>query len=279
MFRLGFAAATVVATAGMAVAQSAETLTYAGAHVIQYGSTEWVPTASGSDRATVAYSNINPASTAFTRNFGVNTPGTRWIMGDDLQNLNLSGGTVLDQMTFSVVNGNSTAATGGGVAINVPANQLIATVSIWALLPGDFAPTAPNFETRVPLASFSVALPALNSLTFTNLTVSGLSSLNANLPANVWAGIVFDDNPLDPGDFSARAFRYGQVVSNQAATVGSSDGAFFFRDQINGVADAGGFQFSPPTISNFTYEIQTVPAPGAAGLIGLGLFAATRRRR
>lgn len=277
MNRFGLAAATVLASAGVAAAQ-AETLTYAGAQVVRYGGSEWIPS-TGVDRATAAYTNVNLASTSFTRNFGTNTPGTRWIMGDDLQSLNLTGGTLLDEMTFSVVNGNSASATGGGVAINVPANQLIATVAIWSILPGDFAPTAPNFETRAPLGSFSVALPALNSLTFTNLTVTGLASLNINLTANVWAGVVFDDNPLDAGDFSSRAFRYGQVISNQAATVGFSDGAFFFRDQINGIADAGGFQFAAPTISNFTFDLQTVPTPGAACLLGFGALAATRRRR
>lgn len=268
---------SIALLAAAAPSVHAEEITVLPSMRMVYGQDTWMQ--SEGERATAAYTNINLATTTFTRSFNTNTPGTSWLMGDDLQNLNLTGGSILDELTFSVVNGTGTGAAGGGVAINVAASAILADIFLWDILPTDFNPTAPNFETKPLLGSLSVPLPALNSLQGSNFTLTGLGNLNINVGSGaIFAAVLFRDNPAVPGDATAAAFRYGQLVANQQATVGASAN-FFFRDQVNGLADAAGLSFNPPLISNFNWAISTIPAPGAVAAFGLAGLAAARRRR
>lgn len=277
MKRLTCCSIALLAAAAAAPAVHAEEVTVLPAMKMVWGQDAWAQSAG--ERATAAYTNINLATTNFARNFSTNTPGTSWIMGDDLQNLNLTGGSIIDEVTFSVVNGASTSAVGGGVAINVAANAILADVFFWDILASDFNPTAPNFETKPLLGSITVALPALNSLQGSNFTITGLAAQNINVGSGaVFAGVLFRDNPSVASDDSAAAFRYGQLLANQPATVGTSAN-FFFRDQINGAADALGQAFNAPIVSNFNWSISTIPAPGAVAAFGLAGLAAARRRR
>lgn len=275
---LVLSAATIASIAGSAMAQQEE-LSKAPDQTLIFGSNVWTVGQTGT-RATNAYNCVNAASTSFDRNFATNPPAGTWIMGDDCQLLNLSGGSIVDEVTFSAVNGTSTSSLGGGTAINVAASAIQADIYFWDLLGTDFNPTAPNFETKALLGGFTVNLPALNSLTFGNLTVTGLSGLNINVGSgNVWMGVVFHDNASIAGDQTAAAQRYGQIIANQVPTVGASAN-FIFKDKINGVADAAGFTYnSPITQSNLNYRIATIPTPGSFALLGLGGLVVARRRR
>jgi hypothetical protein len=232
-----------------------------------------------------AYSNINPAPTIFTRNRiltgALAQPvGTQVVMGDNAVLAAGAAGSLVSEVSFSVVNGNG--GTTGGVpnpVVNVGANEVEAVVGIWN------NPGAPNtfspLEAAPALGLFSVALPALNSLFGGTFTVSGLEGLGINVTGSVFVGVFFRDAAGDLVNRANEASFYGQLLSNQAATVGSSDGATFFRERIgDGVGPADGlFGFAPPTVSNFQFEIVTVPAPASAALLGLGGLMASRRRR
>lgn len=272
----------VVAGLASGAAASFETAISTGVAQLNYGTGEWSYGVGGSEAINgTTYSNVNVATTTFTRNritagALAQPAGTTVIMGDSVNQVAGAAGGIIDEIRFSVVNGNSAAA---GNVQNVPAGEVQAVVAFWNN-PGALNGTI-VWETAPLLGAIAIDLPQLNSLFGGTYTVSGLSGLNIAVTQNMFMGVFFRDNAALPGNFALAASNYGQLVSNQGATIGASDNATFFRDRLgDGVGAADGlFGFAAPTVSNFNYEIKTIPTPGALAVLGLGGLVAGRRRR
>lgn len=198
-------------------------------------------------RTTTVYSNLATPLFAYTTTSGA----TVNEVGDDLD---MIGGGVLEEVTFSVWNGMSSTSplpnqlTSADLELNFYSGVLDAN-------------NVMNYSWSGGFSLDNVAL-GLAPGYFTLLTVNQLQSLNIALTPNIIASLTITD--LQGGSTKA-----GQVAYNPP-TIGSSYDMFMKNGQL------GWWFGGPPYIANFAWEIK-VPEP--AGLLLLGLAGLLIRRR
>jgi hypothetical protein len=103
----------------------------------------------------------------------------------------------------------------------------------------------------------------LSAGSFTDISVTGLSTLNIVLPQNVLVTQRFTQT-------SGTSTRYGTVINNTAPSVGSSGNTIFISNSAN---PAGYYPVGAFTNANLRYQIGIVPVPEPAGLAAVGVLA------
>lgn len=192
----------------------------------------------------VVYSNLVPDMDDFGN---VNTVQS-FEGGEKADDIQVVGGGVLNDITFAVYN------QGGFLGGSPSPSDVTLTIAL-ATMGGD---GLPDFG-GTPFFTHTFTTPTVGVNTPTVLTVD-LSSHNVVIPDNAMLMVGMW--------YSNFNFKHVKAVSG-AATVGSS-------------TDALRPNYMPGSLSNsgdLMYEITVVPAPAAAGLLGLGGLVAMRRRR
>lgn len=192
--------------------------------------------------------------------------GTKFL-ADDL-NMTGGGGT-LDEFTFSVANSNTVTVTARPrvrfYATDGAGGQPGTFLAGYSFNPIAFAPGVATFTTGPGLANPTI------------------------FPQNIWAAIFFDGSTAAPAPTTAQLNKLG-VGTFDAPTIGTSADQDWLSSLTGGANSlvnnpVGATRTSPfagAPVANYGWEFSflgATPAPGAAGLLGLGGLFAGRRRR
>ncbi|MEM9558816.1 MAG: hypothetical protein AAF995_00795 [Planctomycetota bacterium] len=186
------------------------------------------------------------------------------LLGDDVT-IGTSGR--LDVIETSVVN-----FTGPGVGFFETGTLLDGTLSVefWTINGAGDGLDTQFFDLDIDIGDLFGPAGLAGGGSGSFLTLSGLSGLGLDLTAGdqFVVGSRYENLSFAGGQNAGDDL--GQLTSAGPATAGSSQGVFFIE----------GFGFgSFSTINSDLQWALVTPAPGALALLGLGGFAATRRRR
>lgn len=120
--------------------------------------------------------------------------------------------------------------------------------------------------------AFLISLPSGASLSSVTLTISNFTLQDA---IGNW-GAVFDTGATATAGDGLNSS--GNLTFPISFVKPGSLSCFMFASTA-GAADSAGTPFGAFSAYDYTWSFTVVPAPGAAGLLGLAGFAATRRRR
>lgn len=190
------------------------------------------------------------SNTGGTANAAISSTALNSIWGDEMTTV---GTGTLDSMAFTVFNSGSS----GGVLASA-----VVTVNFFRAGDSSF------------VGGFSIAPFAFNLSQgfFTVLTVSNLSGLGINLDTT---GLIVTQQASSV----VGATRIG-VAMMQPVAIGASGPTMYINSST--IGPAGFYNLTSggvPIDADVGYRMDTIPAPGAAALLGLGGLVATRRRR
>lgn len=247
MCKTALSALALAMFAGLATADVIvpETAHYSGSMTINVLTGE----TSYSTRAGVTiYDSTLGGTVAATSSTNLNT-----IWGDEAI---MTSTGILEEFSCAIFNSGSSASAMISTTVNVGFNAMSGGVPGASL--GGFSGTI----------TFSSPLtPGFYSL----VTFTGLSGLAT--PVNLSTNDVLIRQQLSSTVGSTRA----GVVSATPVAVGSSPASFYKDDPS--APPAGFYTFAGGAAGDIMYKVNTIPAPGAMALLGLGGLVAGRRRR